>query len=198
MKSILPVTSRVSVTYSVSEGTRLRVSQESTDEELMRAYQEGDSRAFEILFGRHSSRIYGFLLSHLKDRAKADDVFQETFLKLHKARHHYDPSFPLMPWLFTVAKSAMLDAFRKSKAIKEDASEKMPELAVGADADLKLEAPDLSGLNDSQRAAIEYRYREDLSFEEIAKRLETSPANVRQLISRGIKKLKSLRKGEGT
>ena len=55
----------------------------------MQAYQNGIDGAFDLLFKRHSSRVYGFLMNHLKNRAQADDVFQATFLKLHQARRHY-------------------------------------------------------------------------------------------------------------
>jgi len=163
-----------------------------SDEELMQAYQLGDERAFAVLYGRHSAKVYGYVRGRIKDRAFADDIFQAIFLKLHRTRNHYDPSFPFVPWLFTVCRSALIDGIRKKARIRED----LNEVAVsGAVAEEKQESllptPDLSSLPESQRQAVELRYGEDLSFEEIAKKLETSPANARQLISRAIRKLKS-------
>lgn len=166
----------------------------SSDEVLMQAYQNGDNRAFELLFQRHSSRVYGFLLNQLKDRAQADDVFQGTFLKLHKARRHYDPSFPFGPWLFTVCKSVLVDHFRRKGRNREDLREDLIAAAVDERTQEKSgPAVSLEGLPANQRVAIELRFGDELSFEAIAKKLETSPANVRQLVSRGIQKLRSLR-----
>jgi RNA polymerase sigma-70 factor (ECF subfamily) len=164
-----------------------------TDEELMRSYQDGDYVAFQALYSRHSSRVYGFLFSQIRNRVQTDDVFQATFLKLHQARHHYDPSFPFLPWLFTVTKSVMLDALRKAKTLREESNESAIENAVAEE--MNVPSIDLAALDGNQKAVIELRYQHDLSFEEIAKRLETTPANVRQLISRGIKKLKAATSG---
>lgn len=164
-----------------------------TDEELMRSYQEGDYVAFQALYSRYSSRVYGFLFSQLKNRVKTDDIFQATFLKLHQARHHYDPSFPFLPWLFTVTKSVMLDAIRKESSAKEDLNAELVDQAIAPEA--VTSSINLGVLEGAQKAAIELRYQQELSFEEIARRLETTPSNVRQLISRGIKKLKSVTSG---
>lgn len=180
----------------------MEFNESSSDEELMQAYQNGVDGAFDLLFKRHSSRVYGFLMNHLKNRAQADDVFQATFLKLHQARRHYDPSFPFAPWLFTVCKSVLTDHARKKNRIREDANDVLVSRAVDEKSIEYADPPviALEGLPANQRAAIELRYREELQFEEIAQRLETSPANVRKLVSRGIEKLKVLsgKKGEGS
>ncbi len=168
-----------------------------TDEELMRGYQQCDEGAFEVLYRRHSGKVYGFLKKKLKDGAVIDDVFQATFMKLHHARSHYDPSFPFLPWLFTVCRSVLVDSIRKRERISEDLNEVAIENAVANEVVAPEPLPDLSTLPASQRQAIALRYGDDLSFEEIANRLETSPANVRQLISRGIRRLKNLMDGSG-
>ncbi len=165
----------------------------STDEVLMEAYQKGAENAFDILFRRHSSRVYGFLANRLKDRSQADDVFQAAFLKLHQSRSHYDPAFPFLPWLFTICKSVLIDHVRKKQRIREDNNE----YAIAASVDQQTEdinAPEieLDVLSIQQRAVIDLRYKKDLSFEKIALRLQTSPSNVRQIISRGIKKLRHI------
>jgi len=166
---------------------------EQTDEDLMKAYQQGDDPAFATLYRRHSAKVYGYIRKSLKDEAFSDDVFQATFMKLHSARAHYDPSFPFLPWLFTVCKSAMVDSIRKRKQIQEDLNEVAVEQAVAPMPEEKHSwLPALSELPKAQRKAIELRYGEDLSFEEIAKKLDTSPSNVRQLVSRALKRMKSL------
>jgi RNA polymerase sigma factor (sigma-70 family) len=168
-----------------------------TDEELMQEYQQCNEKAFEVLYQRHSGKVYGFLKKKLKDEAFVDDVFQATFLKLHHARSHYDPNFPFLPWLFTVCRSVLVDSIRKRERISEDLNEVAIENAVANEEVAPEPLPDLGALPASQRQAIALRYEQDLSFEEIAKRLETSPANVRQMISRGIRRLKNLMDGSG-
>ncbi len=167
----------------------------------MQAYQNGDDRAFNILFERHSSRVYGFLMNQLKNRAAADDVFQLTFLKLHQARRHYDPSFPFAPWLFTVCKSVLSDHWRKQKTIREDsndialenAPENVPDQPSNGSLATNESALDVAGMNTlsaRERSVIDLRYRDDLKFEEIALRLKTSPSNVRQIVSRALRSLR--------
>lgn len=170
------------------------MTEEESDEDLMRAYQRGDDKAFEVLYRRHSPKVYGYLHSRLRDRALADDLFQCAFLKLHKARAHYDPSLPFVPWLFTVCRSAMVDGLRARGRRREDLD---PVAIANAEARSPTAAPDLpdlSTLSAEQRKAVELRYAEDLPFEEIARRLETSSANARQLVSRAVRRLRNLRR----
>lgn len=161
-----------------------------TDEALMQAYQQGNDRAFEVLYRRHSGRIYGYLKAKVRDRAFADDLVQATFLKVHSARGHYDSSFPFVPWLFTVCRSAMVDGLRTRRKAREDLDQVAVENAVAQAQPVLPE--DITELPYDQRTAIEMRYGQDLSFEEIAKRLETSPSNARQLVSRAVRKLREL------
>lgn len=161
-----------------------------TDEELMAIYQEGNEKAFAVLYSRHSEKVYGYLKNSLRNNAFAQDVFQATFLKLHNNRSHYDPTFPFLPWLFTVCKSVMIDQIRKKSRIREDNNSVALDLAVAPDIAKPIALPNLSVLPVMQQEAVQLRYIQDLSFEEIAQRLETSPSNVRQLISRAVKKLK--------
>lgn len=168
---------------------------QATDETLMKAYQQGDEQAFEVLYQRHSARVYHFLKSRLQDTSFADEVFQNSLLKLHQSRSLYDPSFPFVPWLFTICRSAMLDAVRKRKRDVEKTKldeQLIAEASVTAQSSAALSVPDLSVLSAAQREALQLRYGQDLSFEEIARSLGTSPSNVRQLVSRAVRKLKKL------
>lgn len=165
----------------------------------MAAYQQGDDKAFAILYERHSAKVYGFVQSRLRERALVDDIFQSIFMKLHRTRSHYDPSFPFVPWLFTISRSVLIDGVRKKNRSLEDLNEVAVENAqANFPQDQAQTLPTLSELPLMQKKAIEMRYgEEELSFEQIAHRLETSPQNARQLISRAIKKLKLLAAGQG-
>lgn len=161
-----------------------------SDEELMRLYQDANEEAFNILYRRHSGRVFGFLRSRLSSAQAANDVFQASFLKLHRSRDQYDPSFPFSPWLFTVVRTSLLDWHKKQviagPVLSSDENTASPVSEKSAP------AVDLSSLSPTQRSVVELRYVEELSFEEIAKRLEVSPANARQILSRSLKSLRAV------
>ncbi len=169
----------------------------NTDEELMLAYAKGAEEAFQILYERHSSKVYGFLIGKLRDRSLTDDAFQATFMKLHSSRSHYNPELPFTPWLFTVCRTAMLDTLRvrKKSTRLEDLNPVAVENAVAESPKEVSSVPGLQALPTVQRQALEMRYLQDLSFDEIATRLETSSENSRQLVSRAVKKLRKILQG---
>ena len=68
-----------------------------TEEALMAAYVAGDRGAFDRLFSTLAPAVHGFFLRSFGSRAVADDLMQNTFLKLHRARASYEPSRPLRP-----------------------------------------------------------------------------------------------------
>ncbi len=165
----------------------------------MLAYQIGQEEAFKTLYERHQKRVYGFLMGKLRTAELADEAFQMTFLKLHQSRHQYDAKLPFTPWLFTLCRNAMIDTIRIRN--RTHRKEELNPIAIET---AKTEAtqetfhqgqslekvPGLETLSPKQREAVELRYFEDLPFEEIAKRLEISPTNARQIVSRAIRALK--------
>lgn len=156
---------------------------ELSDEELMKLYQNGDEAAFKALYARHSSKVYGYLKKRIRDEQQLKDIYQEVFFKLHKSKHLYNANLPLLPWIFTVTRNVMIDVLRKEKVI-----EFIPEEAPVAPAGLE----ELAQLPERQRAAIEKRYIDDQTFAQIAQSLNVSESNVRQIVSRGIKRLRQL------
>lgn len=83
------------------------------DEELMAAWVAGDERAFEALFRRYAGPVLGVMRRGWLDAATAEDLAQQTFLQLHRARHDYRPGTPLRPWLFTIARNVKRDHLRR-------------------------------------------------------------------------------------
>ena len=165
---------------------------ELPDEELMTQYQSGDAAAFEALYHRHSGRVLAYLQKRT-DSQSAIDLLQEIFLKLHKMRHQYLAQYPFLPWLFAITRNALMDSFRlKESRIQEDQRENfnLGEVAHQTTwTETLVEA--LQSLPARERRAIELRYQSDWTFEQIASEMKTSPVNVRQIISRGIRKLRS-------
>lgn len=162
--------------------------EKKSDEDLMIAYQLGDESAFRELYKRHAGRVFSFIRSKSNDEAFAWDVFQSTFMKLHKSRSLYKNKFHFLPWLFTICRSEIIDAFRKNSLRKEDLFLDVEKQRDYTHSDM----PDLSELSPEQRKIIELRYKDDLSFEEIAAHLQTSPTNARKIVSRAIKALRKL------
>jgi RNA polymerase sigma-70 factor (ECF subfamily) len=163
---------------------------DKSDEELMIAYQLGETEAFEELYSRHAAKVMGYLRKKVRSEAVAQDIFQSAFLKLHRNRGRYNTGLPFAPWLFTLCRSELLDGLKKAHLCHETLVEELPDILTEPHRDS--EEVCLHGLPEGQRRALELRYFRDFSFEEIAKSLDTSPANARQLISRAIRSLRGL------
>ncbi len=163
----------------------------------MLSYLDGDFEAFESLYARHRNRIFGFLMKRLKDRGEAEDVFQSVFDKLHRKRGQYRKDIPFLPWLFTLVRNTLIDHLRK-KATQDKYltfSGKLVEAySVPASEGLSINAAiaELSSLNENQRQALELRFNQGLTFNEIAEQMQTSTDNSRQIISRAVRKLRKL------
>lgn len=171
-----------------------------TDEQLMQLYQNGDSHAFNELFSRHSGKVYGYLLKRTHKAEIAADLSQEVFVKLHRSKHLYNASLPALPWIFSVTNSVHLDFVKKrSETLTEDGA--IEHLAdsfhVAAATPIEI-APYFERLPEQQQKALHMRYIDEQSFEAISAALETSPDNVRKIVSRGLKNLKSFFNGDKT
>lgn len=161
----------------------------------MLAYATDDMDAFEVLYRRHKNRLFGFLLAKLKNQTEAEEVFQAVFTKLHVARGKYRPEIPFLPWVFTIARNAMIDHIRRRNSYQQHISNSETPLedyaAPVADAPAAdIATIDLSRLNASQRQALELRFAQGLTFAEIGAQLATSEENARQIISRTLRKLR--------
>ena len=164
---------------------------ELSDEKLMTQYRLGYEDAFKALYERHSSKVFGYLRAKTASDSLAREIFQITFLKLHATRDRYRSDLPLLPWLFAIARNELIDTMRKKARNLEDASGYLPEGAAPSTEEEPQEVK-LDSLPDQQKHAVQMRYQEDLPFEKIAEKLGTSPANARQLVSRGVKALRKI------
>jgi RNA polymerase sigma factor (sigma-70 family) len=171
-----------------------------TDEELMVLYQTGEERAFALLYKRHSAKIYAYLKSKRLSNEKVLDIFQDVFVKIHKSKHLYNQSLPVLPWIFTITKNTFLDHTRRAKIDLRnvDIAGMEIEAPVEAVTSLPYDAgPFLESLPENQKQAVQLRYIEEKTFDQIAEILKTSPINVRKLVSRGVQRMKELlQKGE--
>lgn len=106
-----------------------------SDEDLMRAFQRGDARAFEILYQRHRLVLHGYLARQLGDAAIAEDLFQETWMTLIRQGENWQPVASLRTFLFRIARSRLVDhrraQGRRGEALSLD-DDDAPELACPA------------------------------------------------------------------
>lgn len=96
--------------------------------ELMILYQRGDIEAFNCLYDKYKSMIYGYLYKRVDKHNEVDEIFQDVFLRLHQSRLRYKSEFPFEPWLFTVLRNSLIDYYRKKK--KEYANVPLDDLEV--------------------------------------------------------------------
>lgn len=161
----------------------------------MAQYAAGDEAAFHELYGRYRARAFGYLSKRVSDPRLVDELFQQVFLKLHRSRAQYDGKRLFSAWFFTICRSTVIDELRRHgrslptttmeeepAAPQEDANENAEPIPAGI----------LLALPERQREAVRLRYEEELAFDQIASRLNTTADNVRQLVSRGVKRLREL------
>jgi len=174
---------------------------DTSDEELMLAYQAGDHLAFETLYLRHSRKVLTFLKKRLSRSEEVDEVFQQVFTKLHRSRGTYNPDYAFTQWLYVISKTALLTFWSKQSHILEQLHKEASEIDDAMDpktqqssAEFPILEPGfatLSALPADQRQAVEWRVIDDLSYQEIATRLNRSQDNVRQIVSRAMKKIRN-------
>ncbi|OYZ21741.1 MAG: hypothetical protein B7Y39_08535 [Bdellovibrio sp. 28-41-41] len=164
-----------------------------SDEELMENYQMGNVAAFDILFHRHSARVQGFLSQRMGKKKDSHDLLQEVFFKLHRSKHQYNSTLPFAPWLFSITRSVLLD-YAKKKNLEDPIDAKdLDQVSSEKHEPIENDLSEvLAALPQTQRQAVQLRVYDDETFEEIAARLATSPDNARQLVSRGLKKLREI------
>lgn len=158
----------------------------------MERYANGDDAAFGELYEGLAPRLYGFLLRQTRSAARADDVLQQTFLKMHAARGRFIAGADVVPWAFAIARRLVIDGARRGRrevlAEAGDDADPWAEVAsVDARADELVEAQaladairrELATLPEAQRVAFELVKQEGLSVAEAAEVLGTTVAAVK-------------------
>jgi len=157
---------------------------ESSDEELMLGYRDGDAGAFDTLYARHKGGLYRYLLRQCRDAAVAEELFQDVWMNLIRARAGYTVQAKFTTYLYRLAHNRLIDHYRRhSNAIvvsfEEEGGEAVLELpddrAPPAEnaLDVKRQAARLmaliAALPDAQREAFLLQQEGSMSVEEIAR-----------------------------
>jgi RNA polymerase sigma factor (sigma-70 family) len=182
---------------------------ERTDEALMRAYGRGDAVAFEALYARHKAATYRYFLRHAGgDRATADELHQELWLKVIGARERYEAHAKFSTWLYTLARHRMVDHWRSRHGItlaslEDEATAAQAEESAGSSYDddplhaaIDAEARGrlitaLAAVPQLQRDAFLLHVEAGLSLEDIAGLTAASAETVKSRLRYAYRRLRS-------
>jgi len=168
---------------------------ETSLETLMSRYQQGDAGATMALIDRVSPLLLRFFRAQYSTREHAEDLLQDAWLRIHKARHTHRPGEPALPWLYAIARHVRIDGYRKHQRIGsfEKQFEQLPEPAQQSAAPAH-SGPDLeallAALPAGQREVITLLKVSGLSLEEVALATSSSVGAVKQKAHRAYEKLR--------
>jgi RNA polymerase sigma-70 factor (ECF subfamily) len=173
------------------ERSEVYVSPNASPEELMNAYVEGSTAAFDGLYRQVAPTVYGYLLRLTRNRERAEDLLQVTFTKVHRARGSYLRGAPVVPWMIAIARRSFLDERRAAVTRNENLSPdgqlpepKAEEPPVPSDLSEALERA-LDALPEGYREAIQLTKGAGLSVAEAAEVLGATETAVKLRIHRG-------------
>lgn len=162
---------------------------EMPDAALIKLYRAGAETALETLIKRHQAKVYGFIFSKISDADLADDIFQDTFIKvIHTLKSgKYNEEGKFLPYVVRIAYNLVMDHYRKEKRTKvyretdelplfsflRDDSDSMEHAMIKEqiEADLQLLVEELP---QDQKQVVMMRIYQDLSFKEIAEQTDVS------------------------
>jgi RNA polymerase sigma-70 factor (ECF subfamily) len=161
----------------------------------MAAVQRGDTAAYRTLLDDIGPEVTRFLRARIPNRHDVGDLYQETFLALHRARHTYRFPLPVEPWLFAIAAHVVARYMRRYRVRmgREVLVDAPPEHAIGDGGSMRLQLVQaLDRLPPAHRQAIELLKLEGLSAEAAAVRAGTTPGAFRVRAHRAYKALRQL------
>lgn len=168
------------------------------DRELVKRCQCGERAAFEALIQRYYGYVSGFLLKMTADQALAEDLTQETFLKMIRGIERFDPRgrAAFGTWLISIAKNTCIDALRKNRLRPETLDACLPEDAKSPSDELEQRLQyeglldEIRRLPPEQGLAIRMKYVEEMTLAEIAETFGVAPKTIKSRIHEGIEKLR--------
>ena len=183
-----------------------------TDVQLMLDVKAGDEASFELLLQRYRTPLVNFLFRMVRNREQAEDLAQEVFLRVYRAREEYVPSAKFTTWLFRIATNLALNSMRDTRYQKLevsidapvtvnaedgderplDVAEKHPNIEqhLVGDVRVKMIRHAINKLPEKQRAAVLLHKYQELDYTEIAKILSCSESALKSLLFRAYEALR--------
>ncbi len=170
------------------------------DVELMLRFQKGDERAFEELVRKHTRGVLNLVYRYLGDASRAEDISQDVFVKVYRARMKYEPKAKFSTWLYRIAVNHCLNEIRsrKSQPVGTSPINDLLEEPAGRDPDARLRRQELQravkaaidALPENQRMAVILARYQELSYEQIAEAMDMSLEAVKSVLFRAKENLK--------
>jgi RNA polymerase sigma-70 factor (ECF subfamily) len=176
-----------------------------TDHDLMCKFQAGDVSAFEQLMCKHQKSVINTIYRFIGNRAKAEELAQEVFLKVYNSAQKYKPKAKFSTWLYKITSNLCLNELRKKRfetvslSLDDlgeetndliDAKQIPPDIALEKNERVALIKKALESLPEKQRMALILREYNDLSYKEIAEVMRCSVASVQSRLQRAKATLK--------
>src|SRR5277367_5829949 len=183
-----------------------------TDVQLMLDVKAGDEQSFELLLRKYRTPLVNFLYRMVRDTAVAEDLAQEVFLRVYRAREEYVPSAKFTTWLFRIATNLALNSVRDNRHQRmelsldapistdaEDGDERTLDVAdkhpdieqhLVEEARKKMIRHAIDKLPEKQRAAVLLHKYQELDYNEIAKILTCSESALKSLLFRAYESLR--------
>ncbi len=168
--------------------------------EWMGRYQRGDGEVLTKLYREVAPGMLNYLYRFVRDRALAEDVLQEVFLRIHRVRHTYRPESPAKPWMYSIARYVAIDALRKRGRRREVAyqnglsSTRSPDALEQTERSESMEQVEraLGGLPGGQREAFVLTKVAGLSVQEASAVLGISEGAVKVRVHRALGAMRDL------
>jgi RNA polymerase sigma-70 factor (ECF subfamily) len=165
-------------------------------EQLMKQYQQADPAAAAALVELLSPQLYRFFASQMGSRTDAEDMLQDVWLRIHRVRHTYRPSEPLLPWVYAIARRVRVDSYRKRQRIasRETSAYALPEVPANEEDTSHLSPFEelVASLPESQREVLTMLKVNGLSIEEVARATSSTVGAVKQKAHRAYERLRKL------
>jgi RNA polymerase sigma-70 factor (ECF subfamily) len=162
----------------------------------MERYQQADPEAPAALVAALSPALLRFFRNQTTSREQADDLLQDTWLRIHRVRHTYRPGEPVLPWIYAIARRVRIDGYRRSRriSIHETTVDVLPERPPQREARNVLPAVEtlVATLPDAQREVITMLKVGGLSLEEVARATSSTVGAVKQKAHRAYERLRKL------
>jgi len=162
----------------------------------MERYQQADPEAPAALVGALSPALLRFFKSQVASREQANDLLQEAWLRIHRVRHTYRPSEPVLPWIYAIARRVRVDGYRRTRRITqhEIAMEVLPEVPAQAEARNPGPMFDtlVASLPEAQREVVIMLKVGGLTLDEVARATSSTVGAVKQKAHRAYERLRKL------
>ena len=182
------------------------------DIQLMMSFRQGDQHAFRLLFDKYKMQIVNYCYRYCGQRQVAEELAQETFLRVYKAAAGYRPQARFSTWLFKIATNVCLNEIRKpwysarlesiDRPADEEAGDPLqlaqepaasfPDALLEQHQDQAMIRRAIGRLPEEQRAALLLRTTQEFSYQEIGRQINRSENHVKTLIHRARKQIQKI------